>query len=166
MSKCGQPIFGENTLHTNEVCCCLSAQAISMQPKWAAAFLANFWTHTAASRLDRHRVGISRFENKSFLQKNEQQKVDPFWKAMEHVSCWQLLQHGSITEWWGGPLWVNLSGLFLHIFDTPEYCDVIKMLSHARVTWSLNLICNSTLMTSQYSGVSKMYRNLPSTRYS
>ena len=60
----------------------------------------------AASRLDRHRVGISRFENKSFLQKNEQQKVDPFWKAMEHVSCWQLWKFSWVLE--GTNLWKML----------------------------------------------------------
>ena len=37
-------------------------------------------------------------------------------------------------------LWVNLSGLLLHIFDTPEYCDVIKILSHTSITWSLNTV--------------------------
>ena len=36
--------------------------------------------------------------------------------------------------------WVNLSGLLLHIFDTPEYCDVIKILSHTSITWSLNTV--------------------------
>ena len=152
MSKCGQPIFGENTLHTNEVCCCLSAQEISKQPKWAAAFLANFWTHTAASRLDRHRVGISRFENKSFLQKNEQQKVDPFWKAMEHVSCWQLLQHGSITEWWGGQ-WYKYTSKKYTIFR-----DMVTILH----CWGFVLkACCSNFYLPRAQSVEKMQWKIP-----
>ena len=47
-------------------------------------------------------------------------------------------------------LWVRLSGLLLYIFKTREYCDVIKILSHTRVPWSLKLIFNSTLMMSHY----------------
>ena len=39
-----------------------------------------------------------------------------------------------------GALWVNHSGLLLHIFDTPEYCDIIKILSHTHITWSLNTV--------------------------
>ena len=72
---------------------------------------------------------------------------------------------GNIISWpclslWGNYEW-SVDGKLLYILETQEECDVIKILIHTHVTWSLNFECNSTFMMSQYSWVSKIYSKDP-----